>query len=80
MIAPVITSCPVSLDCNKDGLNLAKTMLADSASTATDIAASCPIEVKSSNWAEGSSFVPAKLYCNLTSKCIISSAIGSYNS
>lgn len=45
MIAPVITSCPVSFDCNKEGLNLAKTMLADSASTATDIAASCPIEV-----------------------------------
>lgn len=45
MIAPVITSCPVSLDCDKEGLNMAKAMLADSASTATDIAASCPIEV-----------------------------------
>lgn len=45
MIAPVITSCPVSLDCDKEGLNMAMAMLADSASTATDIAASCPVKV-----------------------------------
>lgn len=75
MTAPVITSCSASLDFDMEGLNLAKAMIADSASTATDIAASCPIKVSQVTGRK----VPVLCQHNLTSKCIISSAIGFYN-